>query len=69
MSICVLFLKDIGQKMKDQFKSMPDEFMSSPLASKAKVDFMKMELLALKCLDPNHKGNKTQLKTSTINSY
>lgn len=27
---------DIGQKMKDQFKSMPDEFMSSPLASKAK---------------------------------
>ena len=49
MSICVLFLKDIGQKMKDQFKSMPDEFMSSPLASKAKVDFMKMELLALKC--------------------
>ncbi|KAL9956859.1 hypothetical protein ACROYT_G038406 [Oculina patagonica] len=27
---------DIGQKLKDQFKSMPDEFMSSPLASKAK---------------------------------
>ena len=35
--------------MKDQFKTMPDEFMSSPLASKAKVDFIKMELLALKC--------------------
>ena len=29
--------QDIGQKLKDQFKSMPDEFMSSPLASKAKV--------------------------------
>lgn len=29
--------QDIGQKMKDQFKSMPDEFMTSPLASKAKV--------------------------------
>lgn len=27
---------DIGQKLKDQYKSMPDEFMSSPLASKAK---------------------------------
>jgi len=30
-------LQDIGQKLKDQFKSMPDEFMTSPLASKAKV--------------------------------
>ena len=58
MLICVLFLKDIGQKMKDQFKSMPDEFMSSPLASKAKVDFVKVELLALKCLDPNHNVTK-----------
>lgn len=35
-----VLLQDIGQKMKDQFKSMPDEFMSSPLASKAKVLFL-----------------------------
>ncbi|RMX44458.1 hypothetical protein pdam_00010065 [Pocillopora damicornis] len=27
---------DIGQKLKDQYKLMPDEFMTSPLASKAK---------------------------------
>lgn len=31
------FSQDIGQKLKDQYKSMPDEFMTSPLASKAKV--------------------------------
>ena len=29
--------QDVGQKLKDQFKMMPDEFMTSPLASRARV--------------------------------
>ena len=32
-----MFLKDVGQKMKEQFKMYPDEFVTSPLAAKARV--------------------------------
>lgn len=35
--IIICIFKDVGQKMKEQFKMFPDEFVTSPLAAKARV--------------------------------
>ena len=43
--VCIFFKQDMQHKMKEVFRGIPDEFMTSNLASQAKVSNISEDLI------------------------